>query len=203
MKVRESERVGLKLNIQKMKIMASGPITSWQIDGETMELVTDYFFGLQNHCRWWLPPWNWKTLTPWKKSYNQPRQHIKKHIFANNVCLVKAMVFPAVMYGCESWTIHKAELWRIDAFELWCLRVPLLRVPWTAGDQTHQSKKKSVLNIHWKEWCWSWNSNTLATWCKELTELKRPWCWERLKVGEGDDRGWNSWMASPTQWTWI
>ena len=72
------------------------------------------------------------------------------------------------------------------------------------GDPTSPSKRKSVLNIHWKDWCWSWNSNTLATWCEELTHLKRPWCWERLKVGgEGDDRGWDGWMASPTQWTWV
>ena len=64
--------------------------------------------------------------------------------------------------------------------------------------------RKLVLNIHWKDWCWSWNSNTLATWCKELTHLKRPWCWERLKAGgEGDDRGWDGWMAPPTQWTWV
>ena len=63
---------------------------------------------------------------------------------------------------------------------------------------------KSVLNIHWKDWCWSWSSNTLATWCEELTHLKRPWCWERLKAGgEGDNRGWNGWMSSPTQWTWV
>ena len=61
-----------------------------------------------------------------------------------------------------------------------------------------------VLNIHWKDWCWSWNCNTLATWCEELTDWKRPWCWERLKVGgEGDDRGWDGWMASPTRWTWV
>ena len=60
------------------------------------------------------------------------------------------------------------------------------------------------MNIHWKDWCWSWNSNTLATWCEELTHLKRSWCWERLKVGgEGDDRGWNGWMASLTQWIWV
>ena len=58
--------------------------------------------------------------------------------------------------------------------------------------------------MHWKDWCWSWSSNTLATWCKELTHWKRPWCWERLKAGgEGDDRGWDGWMASPTQWTWV
>ena len=113
--------------------------------------------------------------------------------------LVKAMVFPVVLYGCDIWTIKKAEHQRIDAFELWYWR-RLLRVPWTAGDPTSPSRK-SVLNIHWKDWCWSWNSNTLATWCKELNHGKRPWCWEKLKVGgEGDDRGWDGWMASPTQW---
>ena len=64
--------------------------------------------------------------------------------------------------------------------------------------------RKSALNVHWKDWCWSWNSNTLATWCKELTHLKRPWCWERLRAGgEGDDRGWDGWMASSTRWTWV
>ena len=72
------------------------------------------------------------------------------------------------------------------------------------GDQTSPSYRKSVLNIHWKDWCWSWNSNTLATWCKELTHWKRPWCWERLKAGgEWDNRGWDGWMASLTQWTWV
>ena len=87
MKVKqESEKVGLKLIIQKMKIMASSPITSWQIDGEAVETVADFIFGgLQNHYRWWLQPWNEKMLTPWKESYDQPRQHIKKqrHYFAN------------------------------------------------------------------------------------------------------------------------
>ena len=72
------------------------------------------------------------------------------------------------------------------------------------GVPSSQYQRKSVLNIHWKHCCWSWNSNTLATWCEELTHLKRPWCWERLKVGrERDDRGWDGWMASPTQWTWV
>ena len=119
------------------------------------------------------------------------------------VRLVKAMVFPVVMWGCESWTIKKAEHWRIDAFELWCWR-RLLRVVGLQGDLISPFYRKSVLNIHWKDWCWSWNSNTLATWCKELTYFKRPWCWERLKVGgEWDNRGWGGWMASPTQWTWV
>ena len=72
------------------------------------------------------------------------------------------------------------------------------------GDPTSPSWRKSALNIHWKDWCWSWSSNTLATWCEELTHLRRPWCWERLRAGgEGDDRGWDGWMASPTQWTWV
>ena len=72
------------------------------------------------------------------------------------------------------------------------------------GDPTSPSKRKSVLNIHWKDWCWSWNSNTLATWCEELTHWKRPWCLERLKAGgEGDDRGQDGWMASLAQWTWV
>ena len=118
------------------------------------------------------------------------------------VCLVKAMVFPVVMYGYESWTIKKAECQRIDAFELWCWR-RLLRVPWVAR-RSNLSILKSVLNIHWKDWCWSWNSNTLATWCEELTHWKRSWCWERLRAGgEGDNRGWDGWVASPTQWTWA
>ena len=120
------------------------------------------------------------------------------------VHLVKAMIFPVVRYGCESWTIKNVEGWRIDAFELWYWR-RLLRVPLTAR-RSNQSILKSALNIHWKDWCWSWSYNTLATWCEELTHLKRPWCWERLKVGgEGDHRGWDVWMASPTRWTrdWV
>ena len=105
------------------------------------------------------------------------------------VRLVKAMVFPVVMYGCEIWTTKKTECWRIDAFELWCWRNS-----WESlglqGDQTSQSSMKSVLNIYWKDWCWSWNSNILATWCEELTPWKRPWWWERLKAGrEEDDLG--------------
>ena len=101
------------------------------------------------------------------------------------------------MCGCESWTVKKAERRRIDAIELWCWR-RLLRVSWTA--RINQSILKEIS----PEWFWSWNSNALATWCKELIHLKRPWCWERLKVGEeGDNRGWDGWMASPTQWTWV
>ena len=117
-------------------------------------------------------------------------------------CIVKALIFPVVKYGCESWTIKKAEHWRIDAFELCCYR-RLLRVPWTAR-RSNQSILKEISPIHWKDWCLSWNSNILATWCEELTHWKRPWCWERWRAGgEGDETGWDDWMASPSQWTWV
>ena len=119
------------------------------------------------------------------------------------VHLVKSMFFPVIMYGCESWTIKKAEHWRIDAFELWCWR-RLLRVSWTKRKSNQSIQRKSILNIHWKDWCWSWSSNTLAIWCEELTHWKRPWSWERLKAGgEGDNRGWDGWLASLTQWTLV
>ena len=113
------------------------------------------------------------------------------------------MVFPVVMYGCESWTAEKAECWRVDAFELWCWGI-LLRVPWTSRRSSQSILKEISPEYSLKDWCWSWNSNTLATWCEELAHWKRPWCWEGLKAGrEGDDRGWDGWMASPTLWTWI
>ena len=114
------------------------------------------------------------------------------------------MVFPVVMYGYESCTIKKAEHQKTDAFDLWCWR-RLLRVPWTARISNQSILKEiSPKYIHWKDWCWSWNSNTLATWCEELTHWKRPSCRERLKAGgEGDDRGWDGWTASTTRWTWV
>ena len=119
------------------------------------------------------------------------------------VCLVKAIVFPVVMYGCESWTIKKAEHWR-----MMLLNCGVGEDSWESlglqRDPTSPSSRKSVLNIHWKDWCWSWNAHTLATWCEELTHWKRTWCWERLKAeGEGDDWGWDAWMASLTQWPWV
>ena len=102
-----------------------------------------------------------------------------------------------------SWTIKKAEHWRIDAFELWCWR-SLLRLSWTKKRYNLSILKEISPEYSLQGWCWSWNFNTLATWCEELTHLKGLWCWERLKVGwEGDDRGWDGWMASPTRWTWV
>ena len=120
------------------------------------------------------------------------------------VHLVKPMVFPVVMYGCESWTIKKAEHRRISAFELWCWR-RLLRVPWTAR-RVNQSILKEISPEYSSEGLvLKLKLQSFGTWCKELTHLKRPWCWGRLRAGgEGDDdRGWDGWMASLTRWTWV
>ena len=119
------------------------------------------------------------------------------------VCLVKAMVFPVVMYGCESWIIKKAERQRIDAFELWCWR-RLLRVPWTARRSSQSIQKEINPECSLEGLMLKLKLHILATWCEELTHLKRPWCWEILKAGgEGDDRGWDDWVASPIQRTWV
>ena len=154
MKVKEeSERVGLKLNIQKTKIMASGPITSWEIDGETVETVSDFTFGGS------------------KITADDDYSHeIKRHLLLGRkvmtnldsifksrditlptkIRLVKAMVFPGVMYGRESWTVKKAECRRIDTFELWCCR-RLLQVPWTARRSNQSSLREIILGVHWKD----------------------------------------------------
>ena len=114
------------------------------------------------------------------------------------------MVFTVVMYGCESWTIKKAELWRIDAFELWCWR-RLLRVPWTARRSNQSILKEISPGVHRKDWCLSWNFNILATSCKELIHWKIPWCWERLKSGgKGDDRIiWLDGITDSMTWVWV
>ena len=142
MKVKEeSEKAGLKLNIQKTKIMASGPITSWQIDGETTETVTDFIFldskiTADSNCSHEIQ----KHLLLRGKAMTNLDSILKSRdiTLLTKVCVVKAMVFPVVMYGCERWTIRKAECQRIDAFELWCWR-RLLRVPWAARRSTSQS----------------------------------------------------------------
>ena len=122
--------------------MVSGPITSWQIDGEKMETVRNYFLGLQNHCGQWLQPWNEKTLLGRKAVTNLDSILKSRDITEpTKVHIVKAMVFPVVMYGCDSWIIKKAECWRID-FELWCWRI-LLRVPWTVW-RLNQSILKEI-----------------------------------------------------------
>ena len=132
--MKASEKTGLKLNIQKTRIMASSPITSWQIDGETMETVTDFIFlgskiTADGYCRHEIK----RSLLLGRKAMTNLDSILKSRDIPlpTKVHLVKAMVFPVVVYGCESWTIKKAEHRRIDDFELWCWR-RLLRVPWTA-----------------------------------------------------------------------
>ena len=141
----ESEKEGLKLNIQKTKIMASGPITSWQIDGETVETVADIIFlgstiTADGDCSHEIK----RCLLLGRKVMTNRDCILKSRdiTLPTKVCLVKAMVFPVVMYGCESWTIKKAERLRINAFELWCWR-RLLRVPWTAR-RSNQSILKEI-----------------------------------------------------------
>ena len=141
----ESKKAGLKLNIQKTKIMASGPITSWEIEGETVETVSDFIF------------WGSKITEDGDCSHEIKRRLLLGRKVMTNldsilksrditlptkVCLLKAVVFPVFMYGCESWTVKKAECRRIDAFELWCWR-RLLRVPWTAR-RSNQSILKEI-----------------------------------------------------------
>ena len=146
MKVKEeSEKVGLKLNIQKTKIMASGPITLWEIDGETVETVSDFIFlgsriTADGDCSHEIK----RCLLLGRNVMTNLDTILKSRdiTLPTKVCLVKAMVFPGVMYGCESWTVKKAEHQRIDAFELWCWR-RFLRVPWTAR-RSNQSILKEI-----------------------------------------------------------
>ena len=149
----ESEKAGLKLNIQKTKIMGSGPITSWHIDGGTMETVTDFIFGgskitADGDCTHEIK----RSLLLGRKVMTNLDSILKsKEItLPTKVCLVKALVFPVLMYGCESWTIQRSEHRIISAFELWYWR-RLLRVPWTARRSNQSILKESVLNIHWKD----------------------------------------------------
>jgi len=207
MKVKEEiEKVGLKLNIQKTKIIASGPITSWKINGETVETVTVFVF------------WGSKITADGNYSHEIKRCLLLGRIVMTNldsvlksrditlptkVHVVKAIVFPIVMYGCESWTMKKAGHWRIYAFELWCWR-RLLSVPWTARRSNQSILKEISPGCSLEGLMLKLKLQYFGHLCEELTLLKRPRCWERLKAGgEGDDRGWDSWMASPTQWTWV
>ena len=177
----ESEKAGLKLNIQKTKIMASSPTNSCQIDEETVETVADFILGgskitAYGDCSHEIKR---RLLLAKKVMTNLDKLLKSKYItLPTKVHLVKAMVFPVVMYGYE--TIKKAKRWRIDAFELWCWR-RLLRVPWTA-----RRSNQSILKEISPECSLEGNSNTLATWCEELTHLKTPWSCGRLK---GEEKG--------------
>ena len=205
MKVKEeNEKIGLKLKIQKTKIMSSVLITSWQIDGETMQIVRDFILGsskitADGDCSHEIK----RHLLLGRKAMTNLDSILKSRdmTLLTKVHIVNAMVFPVVLCGCESWTIKKAECWRIDAFELWCWG-RLLRVPWTA----RRSKYSILMEI-----CPEYSLEGLMLKLQYFGHLmwrtdswKRLWSWERLKAGgEGDDRGKDGWMASPIWWTWV
>ena len=171
--------------------MASGLITSWEINGETVETVSDFVFcgskiTADGDCSHEIK----RHLLLGRKVMTNLDSIFKRRdiTLPTKVHLVKAMVFPVVMYGCE---LDYKESW---ALKNWCFWTVVLEKTLESplDCKEIQPVHPNGLSVYWKDWCWSWNSNTLATWCKELTHLKRPWCWERLKAGgEGDDRGWD------------
>ena len=204
MKVKEkSEKAGLKLNIQNTKIMASSPITSWQTDGEIVETVRDFILGGS------------KITADLDCSHEIKRcLLLGRKVLTNLDSILKSRDIKFANQGPSSQSCGFSSsyvwVWELDYKESWAPKnwcfwtVVLEKSLGLQGDPTSQSKRKSFLNIHWKDWCWSWNSDTLATWCEEPTHWKRPWCWERLKAGgEGDNRGWDGWMASLTWWSWV
>ena len=186
--------------------MVSCPITSWQVDGETVETVDNFIFlgseiTADCDCSHEIK----RCFLLGRKVMTNLDSILKSRdiTLPTKVHLVKAMVFPVVMYGCESWTVKKAEWQRIDAFELWCWG-RLLRVPWTARRSTQSLLKEispgcslegPMLKLKLQYFGYGmWRANS----------LEKTWCWERLRAGgEGDNRGQDGWMASPTQWTWV
>ena len=166
----ETENVGLKFSIQKTKIMTSSPISSWQIDGDTMETVRDFIFGgskitVDGECSYQIK----RCLLLGRKSMINLDSILKSRdiTLPTKFHLVKAMVFPIVMDGCESWTIKKAQCWRIDAFELWCWR--LLRVPWTARRSNQSILMEISLEYSLKVLLLKLKLQYFDTWCEELT----------------------------------
>ena len=193
MKVKEeSEKVGLKLNIQKTKIMASGPITSWEIDGETMETATDFILGgskitADGDCSHEIK----RCLLLGRKVMTNLDSILKSRdiTLPKKVHLVKAMVFPVVMYGCESWIIEKAECQRIDAFELWCYR-RLLRVPWTTRRSSQSILKEIRPGCSLVALMLKLKLQYFGHLMRRADSFEKTLMWERLMTGgEGDDRG--------------
>ena len=188
----ESEKVGLKLNIQKMKIMASVPIISRQIDGQTVETVADFIFlgskiTADGDCSHEIK----RCLLLGRKVMTNLESIFKSRdiTLPTKVHLVKAMVFPVVMYGCENWTIKKAECRRIDAFELWCLR-RLLRVPWTAKNSNQSILKEISPGCSLEGLMLKLKLQYFGHLMRRANSFEKTLIWERLKVGgEGDHRG--------------
>ena len=166
--------------------------------------MADYFSGLQNHCRWWLQPWNWKMLTPWKKVMTNLDSILKSWdiTLSTQACLVKAMVFPVVMYGCNSWTIKKAEHWGIDAFELWCWR-RLLRIPWTARRSNQSILKETSPEYSLEGLMLKLKLQYFGHLIRRTDWFKDPDAGKDWRQEEKGTTGWACWMVSPTWWTWV
>ena len=186
--------------------MASGPITSWQRDGDRVETVADFIFGgsritTDSDCCHEIK----RCLLLGRKVMTNLDSILKSRdiTLLTKVRLVKAVVFPVVMYRCESWPLKKAECWRIDAFELWCWR-RLLRVPWTAR-RCNQSILTEISPRCWLDGLMlKLKLQYFGHLMRRVDSLEKTLMLERLRAGgEGDDRVWDSWMASPTQWTWV
>ena len=197
----ESEKVGLKLNIQKTKIMVSSPITSWQIDEETMETVRGFIFlgfkiTADGDCSHEIK----RCLPLGRKVMTNLDSILKSRGIANTGRSCQSYDFSSShVWMCESWTLKEAEHRRIDDFELWCWR-RFLRVPWTARRSNQSILKEISPEYSLEGLMLKWNSNTLATWYEELTDLKRPWCWERLKVG---GEGWQRMRRLMRRHHWL
>ena len=189
--------------------MASCPITLWEIDQETVETVADFIFlgskiTTDGDCSHEIKG---RLLLGRKVMTNLDSILKSREITSpTKVRLVQAMVFPVVMYGCQRWTVKKAECQRIDTFALWCWR-RLLRVPRNARRSNQSILKEISPGCSLEGRCWSWNSNPLATWCKELTHWKRPWCLEGLGTGEegtteDEMAEWHHWLnGHEFEWT--
>ena len=171
----------------------------WRNNGNSDRL---YFFGLQNHCRWWLQPWNQKVLAPWKKSYDSKIKS-RDVTLTTKVCLVKAIVFPVVMYGCESWTIKKVEHWRIDALQLWSWR-RLFRVPCIARRSNQLMLKDISLEYSLERLMLKLKVQYIGHLMWRTDSLEKTLMLGKMKAGgKGDNRGWDGWISSLTQWAWV
>ena len=163
---------------------------------ETMETVKDFIF------------WGSK-ITADSECNHEIKMHLflgrKAMINIENILKTREITLPEKSQSNQSYVFSSSHvwMWELDYKETWALKNWCFST--TVLEKTLESsldcKEINPVHPNWKDWCWRWNSNTLATWCKELTHLKRPWCWKRLKVGGEGDRGWGGWMASPTQWT--
>ena len=186
--------------------MASGPITSWQIDGETVETVADFILWgskitADGDCSHEIE----RCLLLGRKVMTNLDSILKSRdiILSTKIHLVKDMVFPVVMYGCEHWTIKKAEHWRIDAFELWCWR-RLLRVPWTLWRSNQPILKEICPEYSLEELTLKLKLQYFGHLMRRVDSLEKTLMLGEIGGGgEGDDRGWDGWMASLTRWTWV